>query len=161
MFTSRDLSHCYHCYCLSQVQLVKKFCPAEVRSVVDNHVNRNANMLASENKEERRFTVNFIKQSRKVQSLQTLVISSLASLRFPLSTLMQPTCKPWSTGKRWSSWSSCWRPAWSSRTRWYWLPPAGIQHQAVPQPGYRASSKKGVGDMPDRGCGKKRNVWIR
>ena len=55
----------YHCNILSQVQLVKKFCPAEVRSVVVNYLNRNANMLTSEDEEERRFTVNVIKQIRK------------------------------------------------------------------------------------------------
>ena len=73
-------------------------------------------------------------KSGRMQSLQTSVNPSLASLRLPLSTLMQPTCKPWSTGKRWSSWSSCWPPPWLSRTRWYWFPPEGIHHQAVPAP---------------------------
>ena len=54
------------------MQLVKKFCSAEVRSIVDTYVNRNAyfanpelmmiTMLASDDEEERRFAVKVIKE---------------------------------------------------------------------------------------------------
>ena len=61
----------YHSNVLLQVQLVKEYCSAEVRDVVDTYVNRNAyfanpelvllTMLASEDEEERRFAVKVIR----------------------------------------------------------------------------------------------------
>ena len=60
----------FHSNVLFQVQLVKEYCSAEVRSVVDFYVNRNAyfahpelmliTMLASEDESERRFAVKVI-----------------------------------------------------------------------------------------------------